>query len=300
MAQCPFCKGQVTEAIIIHGGTCPHCFGDIPGEESATDPGEPVKQQLRQEAIQHARKRALAPVMVMVPLFLVAVVVAWMVLQPPPVVEPLVIDDFGQEFTFKAWEGEAVAKVDAQPGKKDPRVAAEVNRSTADARNVAAEKPLKQVVEGGVALDGPRQVGQVTAPGEAAKVDRPASAQADPGAAGSAGLADITASVERKSAVLTDRSDIQRAVKDVLRARGGQLQQCYDRALKSNPTLGGVWRVSFTISREGTFTGVKAQPTGQSDSGFERCVADQVGAWSLRGQLQEPMPVTLPLTFQPS
>ena len=300
MAQCPFCKGQVTEAIIIHGGTCPHCFGDIPGEESATDPGEPVKQQLRQEAIQHARKRALAPVMVMVPLFLVAVVGAWVVLQPPPVVEPLVIDDFGQEFTFKAWEGEKVANVEAERGRKEPKAAAEVNRSGVDARNDAADKPLKQVVEGGVALDGPRQIGQVAAPGDAAKVDRPATGQADPGGAGSAGLADINASVQRTAGTLIDRGDIQRAVKDVLRARGGQLQQCYDRALKANPTLGGVWRVSFTISREGTFTGVKAQPTGQSDAGFERCVAEQVGAWSLRGKLQEPMPVTLPLTFQPS
>ena len=39
MGECPFCKVQIDEEILIYGGTCPTCLIEIPGEESATDPG---------------------------------------------------------------------------------------------------------------------------------------------------------------------------------------------------------------------------------------------------------------------
>ena len=41
---CPFCSRPVNVEMTLYGGRCPHCFGEIPGEESPTDPGEEKKQ----------------------------------------------------------------------------------------------------------------------------------------------------------------------------------------------------------------------------------------------------------------
>lgn len=306
MAECPFCKSSVPESMVLYGGRCPSCFGDIPGEEAATDPGEAVKEILRTEAIQHARRRALAPVLVLAPLTLVGIGAAWWFLQPPPEVEPLIIEDLGQEFTFQPYEGsaeqlaekaaeEAVAKA-AKVAKapKAPKAVVEGRSPAADDKRSPSE-PHRQVVEGEASLGGARQVAGAQAPGQ---VDRAGVGLTAGGGGGSSDFVDIGIAAERTAAMLTERSDIERAVKDVLRARGGRLQQCYEQALKANGGLQGVWKVSFTIGRDGQFSGVKAAASGMSDAGFEQCVVRQVDEWSLRARLAEPMPVTLPLTFK--
>ena len=40
MGECPFCGAGVDEDLIALGGICPRCFGEIPGEQTATDPGD--------------------------------------------------------------------------------------------------------------------------------------------------------------------------------------------------------------------------------------------------------------------
>ena len=43
LAACPFCGRDVDADLVTYGGKCPHCFGEIPGEEAPTDPGEEKK-----------------------------------------------------------------------------------------------------------------------------------------------------------------------------------------------------------------------------------------------------------------
>ena len=39
MYSCPFCQSSISEELALHGGYCPSCLIEVPGEESATDPG---------------------------------------------------------------------------------------------------------------------------------------------------------------------------------------------------------------------------------------------------------------------
>lgn len=61
MEPCPFCNTPVDGDLIRFGGTCPSCFGEIPGEEAATDPGEAVKAAQTREDEARVRRRMLGP-----------------------------------------------------------------------------------------------------------------------------------------------------------------------------------------------------------------------------------------------
>ncbi|TNE84387.1 MAG: hypothetical protein EP330_29675 [Deltaproteobacteria bacterium] len=63
MEPCPFCNTAVNADLIRFGGTCPSCFGEIPGEEAATDPGEAVKAAQAKEDEQRAQRRMLVPML---------------------------------------------------------------------------------------------------------------------------------------------------------------------------------------------------------------------------------------------
>ncbi|MCO4744596.1 MAG: AgmX/PglI C-terminal domain-containing protein [Proteobacteria bacterium] len=61
MEPCPFCNTPVDGDLIRFGGTCPSCFGEIPGEEAATDPGEAVKAAQVQQDEARVRRRMMVP-----------------------------------------------------------------------------------------------------------------------------------------------------------------------------------------------------------------------------------------------
>lgn len=64
MEPCPFCNTNVNEDLLRFGGTCPSCFGEIPGEEAATDPGEAANAALVQADEERVRRRMLIPAIV--------------------------------------------------------------------------------------------------------------------------------------------------------------------------------------------------------------------------------------------
>lgn len=76
MEPCPFCNVPVDEDLHRFGGTCPSCFGEIPGEEAATDPGAAVKAAQDREDESRAKKRMLLPALAGVLAFLILVSVA--------------------------------------------------------------------------------------------------------------------------------------------------------------------------------------------------------------------------------
>lgn len=65
MGECPFCKAQIDEEILLYGGTCPTCLIEIPGEESATDPGGPAEPTETTRAIleSHGMSKQTSPIM---------------------------------------------------------------------------------------------------------------------------------------------------------------------------------------------------------------------------------------------
>ena len=70
MSECPFCGASVSEDLITYGGSCPKCFGEIPGEEAPTDPGAEAR------AIQEKKDRRGATIRAVLGLAAMASVVA--------------------------------------------------------------------------------------------------------------------------------------------------------------------------------------------------------------------------------
>ena len=102
MPRCPFCKGEVGEDLLLYGGHCPHCLNEIPGEESATDPGAAARARAEQEArVTAARgKRRNQVLAVLSVLLAVGGIGAYFALHEEPVA--LSLDDEGDLYIAPA------------------------------------------------------------------------------------------------------------------------------------------------------------------------------------------------------
>ncbi|MCB9680382.1 MAG: AgmX/PglI C-terminal domain-containing protein [Alphaproteobacteria bacterium] len=280
MAICPFCDGTIEESLALHGGTCPHCFGHIPGEETATDPGEHVKAELAAADRARAEKRARAPLFLIAPVVLIAVGAAAWSLWPSPSADELVFD--GDEFAIQIDLAEYV----------EPEVTAPPEAAT--------PTPAK--------TSRPR-----TPSGSAAGSERVVVDNAAPAGSASAGAADgiattdlggpemgdgLSFSVQRTAAVLESRDDIQNAVRDMFVAQQPRLTHCYERSLKSHEDLAGRWKLAFTIQTDGSVGEVAVTGLDMSEQGFEQCLVMEMSRWHLQGRLKKPWPVALPVSFK--
>lgn len=301
MAHCPFCHGEVHEDLAIFGGTCPHCFGEIPGEDAPTDPGEEVKAQIEAEVQQQRRKRAMMPVFVAAPVALLVVALAVWSLQPEPEVEPLTFDDLTFEMDFQAYdpsmdEAEEVEEAEAV-ARRTPSRGVPSARRLRDVGGGPSVDDLSDRLSDAQAADDDgsrRRVRQ----GELPRGDRDLSLE--PEMRNSAGLdMDITVDAKREAALLTDTSDISAATTDMLKARVPRLQLCYERSLKSNEELRGTWRLSFTIDTDGRVKKPSAVGQQMSDDRMERCMVDKMARWSINGRLKQAQPVSFPVDFKP-
>lgn len=307
MAQCPFCSAEVPVRLVVEGGTCPSCFGEIPGEDSPTDPGEAVREQLRQEDQRRARRRAMLPVFVATPVALVSLLVAGWYLQPVEI-KPLEIPDLAIELDLQDYVPPAQV---AQQGKVPAKVKGPGETpSTPDGRSVAGELhgtppagpgglPMPAIPQtAGYTPDGRRVVAD---PSNPLPTDRDLEARPDGGGStGSVDFGDLTPKLEREAPVLVNDADISRAVKDMVRARRARLQQCYEQSLKVDESLAGQWKVSFVIGTDGHLRDVAVKASGRSAPAFEGCIRDQMNQWSIRGQLEKERSLALPFTFGPT
>ncbi|MFT7521750.1 MAG: hypothetical protein ACI9MC_003902, partial [Kiritimatiellia bacterium] len=118
MSECPFCAADIDEQVTLYGGTCQNCFAIVPGEEAATDPGEDVKQVQVVEDRKRAKRRALLPFALAVPLVVGVVGVAtWFFLAPQP--ELAVLDLDAGEYYMPDLDQLVVASVDVEPIVED-------------------------------------------------------------------------------------------------------------------------------------------------------------------------------------
>ncbi|MCB9665934.1 MAG: AgmX/PglI C-terminal domain-containing protein [Alphaproteobacteria bacterium] len=273
MSHCPFCNAEVQQAVVLHGGTCPQCFAEIPGEETATDPGEEVKATLAAQDKQRAQRRALLPALVGGPVVLaIAAVAAWQ-FWPQPELEPLT---FG-EGEFDIDLGAVATYVEPEP---EPEQVASAKPTPARA---ATPRPTARR-EAGTA------VAAEAAPAEAAAPQA--------GAAEGAGGFDLAIATRRTAALLTNEEDIKSAFRDLWANRAPRLSQCYERSLKSNPDLRGRWRLTFAIGKDGKVADAKVEGLSMSDEAMEACILREMGSWSIYGRLEKPWPVSLTPLFK--
>lgn len=306
MAECPFCNGRVSETLVIHGGTCPNCFGDVPGEETPTDPGEEVKAELLQAHQEHARRQTRKPLLVLVPLVLAVVGFAgWSVFGPQPELPTLVLDDNfldGVDFEFAEYkepvevvEPAAVASVrKTQRTKSGNRLEQQLRKGKglAPAPNTTA-----QLTEGAVASadGGPR--GRTASGADPRAGKMPNTITAMKVGSDKAGVMEPIFQPRRTAALLTKEDDIKRAIRALWQEKGPTLVQCYERRLKENEDLRGQWKIDFTIGTDGRISKAVARGVSMSDGSLESCITRSMGKWSIYGRLPKARSVTLPVKF---
>lgn len=282
VAECPFCGGEVDEDLITFGGSCPKCFGHIPGEEAATDPGEEVKAQQDAQDRKRTAFRAIVPIMVMVPVVLCAGLGAlYMVLRPEPEVAILDFDELDEYYMPEIVAGEAVPEPSPEPAP---------TQVAASPKPVDAGKyvPRSDVVSGGVG--GADLVGgdAVADAGGAPRVRPnvgpvgPAGLEANGGGGTRAGTPTdfgLALSGQRSGKPLDDPDQVRDMIAKKMAQQIQTLNICYERQLKVVPTLQGKWRIKYTVKEDGTTDLASAEGLGASDAEFEACMADQMIRW---------------------
>jgi hypothetical protein len=255
VGECPFCGGDVSEDTLIYGGTCPTCFGEIPGEEAATDPGEVVKAAQDRSDNRRRVVKTIIPFLLLVPVIggLAVMAIGIAVWNRNPTVEPMIFDEV-EEFDYDivvAPEPEP----DADPGTR-------VVKNTAPK---GPTRPTQKVDEMGVPIVDARQVGGLSFDGVG-----------------------VTAS--RSGETLSDDSAIRKMIQQNMRKYGRQLKLCYDKRLKMKTDLEGRWQMNFTLAENGYPEKVRFTGMEMRDAEFEQCMASTVRKWRFN-KITRPQPV---------
>ena len=260
MNTCPFCQTLISEDLALHGGHCPSCLIEIPGEESVTDPGV-VEPEASAKA--GAAGGGMAFKLALVSTVLVGVGVAFWAGSREP--EPSIpVAKTGTPIPLSAHEDQPVSlPADA------PVASAPTKRSRAGAQSV------KRVTAGTT----PPPMGSAVARGSAAV---PSAASAGLGSAPRDVFSTIGAaprSRSQESIVLDDALQIEEMIGRVLNRGAKQMEQCYSQALKLQPGLKGDWYVDFTITPAGKPEAVSVTALGASNASIEGCISRRVSRW---------------------
>jgi hypothetical protein len=273
--ECPFCGSGVTEDLVTYGGTCPKCFAEIPGEEAATDPGVEVRAAQERRDRRRATLRAVIGLSAMLLLVTCTGVFAVVtVLWPEPEVADL-LDFDTLDFPMpdiKGIEDAATAKPrprrtpapGSEPAPEPAPVAGSAPRLRTDLTTVSPE------------LGGN---GGVSAP-PGLSIDAPKVRRDD-------------------NVVLSDPDAIRNMIGERMVEFIPGLNQCYERRLKSYPSLKGRWKVKFTVTPSGATSSAVAEPLDRGDAELERCLAEHIQQYWKFGQIAVNQPIQKTLRFYP-
>lgn len=328
MDACPFCGGQVDKHIVMYGGSCPHCFADIPGEEAATDPGENVKKQLAQEDKKRASRRTLLPLLLAAPVVLALVgVAAWLALRPEPELAVLDLDegawytpDLDQLVVANVPDGPKADAVEAGNGSvgNTPAQAGKVaDRGVGSAEPVAGSpegtRPSIEIkrpnMSGGSddsALltdltaakvdDTPRGVRVATGDkGVSTDLNLNVSAGVSTSGLASGGVVDMGA-ISQELPALSNPQQIAEMVQGTLRKRLPALRVCYENSLRATPNLAGKWTLTFTVETDGRVSSPAATGQEMADGSFEECLVRRISEWRFQ-KIVKPLPVKKTVDF---
>jgi len=320
---CPFCGGEVSEQVVLYGGTCPTCFGHIPGEEAATDPGEDVKQALEAEDRKRAQRKALLPLLIAAPIvLLIAGGALWLALRPEPELAMLDLDE-GQFYT-PDLDGLIVAQAEEPPkGEADEKEPASTTRKGSDDTRVAAAKTEKQAdlapsikapnLSGGDAASDAELLSGLGA-AEAEDITRSVKTGEDltpngiekdldlktklstGGSVGGGGMAMEMGSISQSGPPLSNPQKIAYMVQGVLRRQLPRLRPCYESSLRANPGFRGSWVLTFTIETDGSVSSARANGQDASDDLFEQCLVRRIEGWRFK-RIVKPQPVKKTVDF---
>lgn len=297
MDSCPFCDHPVAEPIARFGGTCPQCFGEVPGDEAATDQGETPVPISRPSLFGFAVVGGM--LVGLLGTLVVGAALWWRA--APRVAAPTL--DFDQPLPEVVAIDPAPAAGRARSGAAsvDQRAAA---YATGEETWSAGGGTDEIVLRSAPARTRPTEVRR-SGTGARRSGGAPAGGPLSQGRAGSqAPTFDLSVSggtVGRDDhLVLDDELAIRMMIGDRLRRGIRELRGCYDRRLKQSPDLQGRWRLTFTVSSEGRAANVVLAGLDRRDRTFERCVRDHITRrWSF-AKVAKPTDVSKTLTFRPA
>jgi len=301
LGSCPFCHAEISEDLIRFGGTCPQCLGDIPGEETPTDPG--AEARAAHEAADRqvlGRRRAVAALLVAPVVGGLIGLAVYMVVAPHPVAEMLDFDDA----TYEMDQYPFVAYVEPDQGSA---MAGDPSSSNSKPRTIH-DLQVGNVGEGSSAPHdlggaGEAEVGPATTRTRPDRDD--GMAQVDDseseGLQSGAIQFGIDVGVSRrgqKGVRLTDDSSIIEMIKAVMSAELPRLKSCYEQQLKVNEELSGRWMLTLVVDRQGDPKDVAVHGQGVSDPVMESCIVEKVRRWEFQ-PIRADQPVQKTLTFRP-
>jgi len=314
---CPFCNVEVDEDMLVFGGTCPQCFGEIPGEEAATDPGEEVKAKQHAQDAKRLRRRMLLPVAMA---FIMAITILTTALAllfwPKPPMAMLDLDDDKYAMLDVDYDVAVEAPV------ADPKAARGGKRGAG--KLPASNSPAPKTGISGFKLDpnglgadlDPLASGQ-TGPGNSTvragtrgssntdlTVDAAPTTHGNSNIGGgglfddSVGNATITRS-KGEGVRLTDDNAIIQMVQKVMRDELKRLKTCYTDQLKVDETLQGAWVLNFTVAASGKTKEVSIAAKDAENTALEQCMAKKMNTWEFQ-PIKADLPVRKTVTFRPS
>lgn len=249
---CPFCRGVVPPDVALHGGNCPHCMLEIPGEEAPTDPGAQLRAKHDAERkVAEARLRKLRAVRNVLAVFVFALAgiaaYSYNEKRKADLVYELEDYDFVSDAALrraapKAEPGAAAsatapasaaapaatARRSSRPrlglGDAPPGLGDASDGSGASVASVAADAGVGPSLTGG---RGGSSTGDST-------VKMIETTRAD----GGIGTSAVTFKVSRPNASTCETDDeIKDMAREVIQAYAPQLQACYNQALKVDENL---------------------------------------------------------------
>lgn len=266
---CPYCRGVVPEDVHLHGGNCPHCMLEIPGEEAPTDPGLQMQARLQEEERRKAlglrrRNIALGAFGLMCMGGVGVGVMAWLQARADAITYELP-DEYYQPAPLVHAEPPATAA----PAIAGPKATAPAKKETAQATEPSSKPPEPETPAVASVTPTPRSRSSEDAPPP--EVSAPSSG---------IGIPTLDVKVDGGfGKLLTDDQEILAMVKSVESRYKPQLQACFESASRAAPDLSGSWTVDFTVAPGGATKSVSVTPLGRSDEAFETCAQRAVSSW---------------------
>lgn len=304
MAECPFCKGSISEDLATYGGRCTHCLIEIPGEEAPTNPGADAqaRQAAEEAAASSGRRRRV--VLAAAALFMLGIGgTAAAVLLAPEQPELSGGNDF-DDFVMvpldkhKSLEVEqAEAAVAANQGARSGRRGSTGQRSTqgGGSNNAVASAGTgtgagTQPAAGSNTEEGTQSASIL---GTGIKSSSASGIGLDLGTGPSVSVV----SKGPEAIVLKDTEAIREMVQTVLKTGGSSLKACYESEIKTDETLRGTWEISFSLNRSGKAQAIEIQPLSTSNPDLEACMASKVSKWSFVA-IENPIRIVKNFSFQ--
>ncbi len=278
---CPFCRGEIAAEIALHGGNCPHCLLEVPGEEEATDPGLALaaKKDAAEAAAEQRRKvRAIAgglAAVIVLGFFAFIGKFQWDAYQESLIYElpSYTVADLRNLPEAPTAEPPqlAVAETPPEAGKIPPRT---------------PSTPRTPDIEGGLARVGTVVTGTTNdapvgvAGGGIMGSSAGGASEVAPLSVGTSGTVVSTGTGSSGIAltgrkVLSDPDEIKAMVREVVDGYARGLDNCYTQALKLDEELAGTWQLTFTVGPDGKVANLGVKAMGARNADFEACLQTQ-------------------------